>query len=146
MTIRLRFAYRLPAVKIDIGDFHYRANDLKVGAYVLMAYFVMAKYYVWMWLLKPLLARPALTRHNLSLGLIDLGATVALVAAFFLLMIIPMYQLAFTGVTVLILYNYLLRTWRIKAEIRRLMKSSKKWKLPDARHHVRLQARLTIFQ
>ena len=133
-------------MQIDIGDFHFRANNLKAGACALMAFFVVAKFYVWMWLLKPLLARPALTRHNLSLGLIDLAATVALIAAFFLLMIIPLYEFAFVGVAVLITYNYLLRTWRIRAEIRRLMKSSKNWKLPEARHHVRLQSRISVFQ
>ena len=47
----------------------------------MMTFFALAKFYVWLWRLKPPQARPPLTRHNLSLGLIDLLASAALLWA-----------------------------------------------------------------
>lgn len=131
---------------MDIGGFQWKAKPGQAEAHLLFAVFAAAKYYVWMWLLKPLPTRPPLTRHNLSLGLIDLTAVAALVGGFFILLNLAYYQLAFLWMAGLLLYNYLLRTWRINSEVRRLLNSSKKWKPREAYRHVRLQVRTTYFQ
>src|SRR5207249_831626 len=111
----------------------------------LMTVFALAKFYVWLWRLKPPQSRPPITRHNLSLGLLDLVASAALLWAFFSLLARGKYQLAVGWGGGLVLYGFLLRWCFIHWEVRRLMSSSKRWSLRAARHHVRSQARLIPF-
>src|SRR5258706_1858285 len=113
---------------------------------MLLAYVVVAKFYVWLWRLKPPQARPPITRHNLSLGLIDLVAMAAMVAAVFILIMRTKYKLAIGWGVGLLVYCLFLRWLVIGIEVRRLMKFSPRWTERSARHHVRKHARLVPFQ
>ncbi len=91
-------------------------------------------------------ARPAITRHNESLKVIDLAAVTSLIAAFFLLANLRKgLPLALAIGAGLLILDGLLRYAFMQLEVRRLCASSSKWNYRGALRHVRRRAKSPMF-
>jgi hypothetical protein len=107
--------------------------------------YVLLKTGVRFWLFRPVHARPAVARSNEVLRLLDLGAIVALIGAFF--MLVNQVPLAKAGalVGVLVVYDLAIRRCFLEIEVRRLCAKSTKWTYRNAMHHIRRRAQSPMF-
>lgn len=119
---------------------------MQTQAILLCAFYVVAKAYVRYWLYRPIHARPAITRHNEVLRLIDLGAITSLIAAFFFLIHAKNnFGLACAVAGGLLILDAMLRFSFLELEARRLRSSSGKWNRRGALKHVRRRAKSPMF-
>jgi hypothetical protein len=107
--------------------------------------YVLIKTGVRFWLFRPVPVRPALARSNEVLRLLDLGAIVALIGAFF--MLVNQVPLAEAGALVgaLVVYDVVIRRCFLEIEVRRLCAKSAKWSYRSAMRHIRCRAQSPMF-
>ncbi len=118
---------------------------MRAAAIILWILYIAAKTHARFWLYKPTHLRPAWTRKNEALKLIDLLATTFLVASFFFLVISENVLAAVIGAVVLVAYDAAIRQFFLLREALALCARSRKWKLRDARHHVRRRAEVVMY-
>jgi hypothetical protein len=107
--------------------------------------YVLVKTGVRYWLFRPVPSRPAPVRNNEVLRLLDLGATMALIGAFFLLANqVPMAK-AGALVGALLAYDLVIRRCFLEIEVRRLCAKSAKWSHRNAARHIRRRAQSPMF-
>jgi len=113
--------------------------------FALCILYVLVKTAVRFWLFRPVHARPALARSNEVLRVLDLGAIVALIGAFF--MLINQVPLATAGglVAALVVYDLIVRRCFLEIEVRRLCAKSTKWDYRSAMRHIRRRAQSPMF-
>ena len=113
--------------------------------FALCIVFGLVKTCVRYWLFRPVYARPAPVRSNEVLRLLDLGAVMALIGAFFLLA--NQLSLAAAGAWIagLLVYDLLARRCFLEIEVRRLCAKSAKWSRRGAMHHIKRRAQSPMF-
>ena len=111
----------------------------------LCVFYVLVKTGVRYWLFRPVHARPAPVRNNEVLRLLDLGAIVALIGAFFMLAGQTPLLKAGALVAALVLYDLVIRRCFLEIEVRRLIAKSDKWSHRAAMRHVRRRAQSPMF-
>ena len=107
--------------------------------------YVLVKTGVRFWLFRPVDERPALARSNEILRLLDLGAIVALIGAFFMLVNQETVAKAVALVGVLVVYDVVIRRCFLEIEVRRLCAKSAKWSYRTAMRHIRCRAQSPMF-
>lgn len=114
-------------------------------AALLCGFYVFAKAYARFWLFKSVHERHSICRSNEVLRLIDLAATIALMAVFFILLNVRKLEVALIVTLCLLFYDGVLRFWFLNLEARRLTSSSRRLSRRDALRHVRKRARAPMF-
>jgi len=114
-------------------------------ALVLSAVYLVFKTYARFWLYRPMHERPAVTRQNDMLRIIDLGAMLALAGAFFFMLNTRRILLSMALLAALLAYDALIRFVFLRLEVLRLRTSQPKMGRRDARHRVRRRAQTTMF-
>jgi hypothetical protein len=107
--------------------------------------FALIKTGVRFWLFRPVHARPAAVRSNEVLRLLDLGAVVALIGAFFLLANQWPLVKAAAWIVGLVVYDLLARRFFLEIEVRRLCARSAKWSYRNAMRHIKRRAKSPMF-
>jgi hypothetical protein len=97
------------------------------------------------WLFRPVHARPAPVRSNEVLRLLDLGAVVALIGAFFLLANELSLASAAMWIAGLLVYDVVARRCFLELEVRRLCAKSDKWTRDSAMRHIKRRAQSPMF-
>lgn len=120
---------------------------MRSQAILLCVFYVATKAYTRFWLFRPIHARPAVTRHNEALRVIDLAAVTSLIGAFFMLANLKngLPLALMTGAALLIL-DAVLRYSFLQLEVRRLCASSSKWNYRGALRHVQRRAKAPMFR
>ena len=108
-------------------------------------FYVLVKTGVRYWLFRPVQARPAPVRNNEVLRLLDFGAILALIGAFFLLAGQTSMVKAAALVAGLVVYDAVIRRCFLEIEVRRLLAKSSKWNHRTAMRHVRRRAQSPMF-
>ena len=111
----------------------------------LCVFYILVKTGVRYWLFRPVSSRPAPVRSNEVLRLLDLGAVVALIGAFFMLANqVPIFKAA-AVVVAMLLYDLGIRWCFLEIEVRRLCAKSEKWSHRSAMRHIRRRAQSPMF-
>jgi hypothetical protein len=118
-----------------------------VGRFVigLSAFYVLIKTFVRFWLFRPVNERPAPARNNEVLRILDLGASLALIGIFFLLVNQVTIIKAVAAVGALVIYDGIVRRCFLELEVRRLCSKSTKWTYDAAIRHIRRRAQTPMF-
>ena len=107
--------------------------------------YLLIKTAVRFWLFRPVDERPVLARSHEVLRLLDLGAIVALIGAFFMLVNQEPVAEAVALVGVLVAYDVVIRRCFLEIEVRRLCAKSATWSYRSAMRHVRCRAQPPMF-
>ena len=107
--------------------------------------YVLIKTSVRFWLFRPVPSRPVFMRSNEVLRLLDLGAMVALIGAFFMLVNQVMLVKAVATIGGLVLYDLFIRRCFLEIEVRRLRAKSEKWTYRSAIRHIERRAQSPMF-
>jgi uncharacterized membrane protein len=113
--------------------------------FALCIIFGLVKTCIRYWLFRPVHARPALVRSNEVLRLLDLGAVVALIGAFFLLANQLSLARAAAWIAGLVVYDLFARRCFLEIEVRRLCAKSAKWSHRNAMRHIKRRAQSPMF-
>jgi hypothetical protein len=139
--------YKATGVGFVFGLCVARKSNVRSPAILLCAFYIVAKIYARYWLFRPVHARPAVTRDNQVLRLIDLAALTSLIGAFFLLANLKNgLRPALVTAAVLLIFDAGIRYAFLHLEVRRLCASSPKWKYRGALKHVRRRATSLMFR
>lgn len=113
--------------------------------FALCIFYILVKTGVRYWLFRPVPSRPAPVRNNEVLRLLDLGAVLALIGAFFMLVNQVSMIKAAAVVGVMLLYDLGIRRFFLEIEVRRLCAKSEKWSHRTAMRHIRRRAQSPMF-
>jgi len=131
--------------KLSAARHPHGKNAMRNGAFWLCGFYLVAKTYARYWLYKTVHARPAVTRQNDALKLIELAGLTALVGAFFFMLNHANMLPAVVVIAVLLLYDWIICRVFLNIEVKRLCAKSARWHKSDARRHVRKRAETGLF-